>query len=68
MTVLLEQVLAVVAALPPAEQDAVAARLLEELSADHRLGPVPDGAFDQLADELFQTYDTTEATDAAPAR
>ena len=68
MTTLLQQAVAAAAALPPAEQDAVATRLLEELSADHRLGSIPDGAFDQLADELFQTYDTAEATDAAPAR
>jgi len=49
MTKLLEKALDQVAKLPPAEQDAVAAMLLEELASEQRWAKSLAGSQDQLA-------------------
>jgi hypothetical protein len=50
-------------ALPPAEQNQVAAEILRRWSPDEEF---PDAALDELAAELFRSYDAEEATRATP--
>lgn len=49
--------------LPVADREAVLVELIIRNPIGE--GSVPDGAFEQLADELFATYAAAEATDAA---
>jgi hypothetical protein len=48
------------------ERAAVVAELLARYPVE--AGPLPDAAFDELADELFRAYDAAEAADATPPR
>lgn len=66
MTVAARELLTAFDALPADERDAVIEALL--LRRPVGAGDLPDAAFEQLADELFQSYDAAEAADAAPAR
>jgi hypothetical protein len=50
--------------LPPADRDSVVAELLRRHPVG--AGPVPDEGYAQIADDLFQSYDAAEATDATP--
>ncbi len=53
-------------ALPAGERD----ELVTELLLRHPTGSggFPDGVLDEVADELFQSYDSAEASDAASLR
>jgi hypothetical protein len=51
-------------ALPPADRHEVAAEILRRTSA---LEEIPEAAFDQVADELFRSYDAEEAARADPS-
>ena len=44
--------------LSPVEQQEVAAEILRRSA---KYGDLPDAAFDELADELFRSYDAEEA-------
>ena len=50
-------------ALPPAEQKQVAAEILRRCTPDEGM---PEAALDELAAELFQSYDAEEDARAAP--
>ncbi|HWG41927.1 MAG TPA: hypothetical protein VN688_04005 [Gemmataceae bacterium] len=50
-------------ALLPAEKNQIAAEILRRCSPDEGL---PDAALDELAIELFRSYDAEEDTRAAP--
>jgi hypothetical protein len=63
MTVTARKLLAAFDALPPNEQQQVAAKILRRTSADDDL---PEAAFDELAAELFRGYGAEEAASAAP--
>ena len=52
-------------ALPDAVGEAVLVELLRRHPAGG--GDLPAEAFEELADELFRSYDLAEAADAAPA-
>ena len=59
MTQLLEQALSEVAKLPPSEQDALAAILLEELSSEQKwaeLSASSQGSLARLADEALAEH------------
>ena len=58
MTTAARDVLVAFEALPPAEQQQVAAEILCRSSVT---GDLPDAAFDKLAAELFRRYDEEEA-------
>lgn len=62
MSAAVQQLLAAFDALPAADRDAVVAELL--LRHPPGGGGLPDAAFEELADELFRTYDAAEAGDA----
>jgi hypothetical protein len=64
MTASVQEVLAAFDALPPGEQQQVAAEILRRTMPD---GDLPDAAFDELAGELFRAYDAEEAADADPS-
>ncbi len=66
MTVAAQELLTAFDALPAYERDAVIDALIRRHPAG--AGDLPDAAFEQLADELFQSYDAAEAADAAPTR
>jgi len=50
-------------ALPATERDAVVTELILRCPVGER--DLPDSAFDELAEELFLSYDVEEAEDAA---
>jgi len=52
--------------LPAPEQDAVVGQLLLRRTAG--ADDSPQAGHEEMADELFLTYDAAEATDAGPAR
>jgi hypothetical protein len=59
MTTLLEQAFAEAAKLPPQEQEALAAWLIEELKSDRRWSQLLEGSADlleQLADEALAEF------------
>lgn len=60
-----EKMLTAFDALPAGEQDAV----IHELLRRHPVGggELPDGTFEELADEVFRMYDAEEGDDATPA-
>lgn len=66
MTATAHQLLAASDALPDADQDAVLDELLLRRPAG--AGDLPAAAFEELAEELFLSYDAAEAADAAPPR
>lgn len=61
MTALAKKLLAQFDALPPDEQHQVAAEILRRTAAADDL---PEAAFDELAAELFRSYDAEEAARA----
>jgi hypothetical protein len=63
MTETMRDVLRAFDALPPAEQNQVAAEILRRWTPDEDL---PGAALDELAAELFRGYDAEEAPGAAP--
>ena len=65
MTAAAHQVLAEIDALPMVEREAVITELLLRHPAG---GDLPATAFEELADEIFQSYDAAEATDASSPR
>jgi hypothetical protein len=66
MTAAAQDLLTAFDALPATERDAVIDALL--LRCPPGAGDLPDAAFEELADELFLSYDAAEAADAAPPR
>jgi hypothetical protein len=58
MTTTAREVLAAFDALPPAEQQQVAAEILRRSSGT---GDLPEAGFDELGAELFSRYDKEEA-------
>lgn len=66
MTAAAQQLLSAFDALPETERDAVLAELL--LRRPVGAGDLPGAAFEELAEELFRTYDAAEAAGAAPPR
>jgi hypothetical protein len=63
MTASARKLLAAFDALPPAEQQQVAAAILRRTAA---VDDLPEGAFEELAAELFRSYDAEEAARANP--
>ena len=59
-----QQLLTAFDALPVSEQDVVVTELLARRPVG--VGDLPDATFDELADELFQSYDAEETADATP--
>lgn len=66
MTAAARQLLTAFDALPGDDRDAVLGELL--LRRPVGGGDLPAAALDELADELFRSYDAAEAVDAAPPR
>jgi hypothetical protein len=66
MTAAVQELLTAFDALPAAERDAVIEALLLRCPAG--AGDLPDAAFEELAAELFLSYDASEAADAARPR
>jgi hypothetical protein len=64
MTTAAREVLAAFEALPPAEQREVVAEILRR---NTEYGDLPEAALDELAAELFRTYDAEEAARADPS-
>jgi hypothetical protein len=58
MTTTAREVLAAFEALPPADQQQVAAEILRRFSGT---GDLSEAAFDELAAELFRNYEAEEA-------
>ena len=58
-----QEILAAFEALPPAEQQRVAAEIIRR-SSGH--GDLPEAAYDELAAELFRSYDAEEAARGQP--
>ncbi len=58
MTEAARQLLNAFEALPPVDQQEVAAEIVRRATP---VGDVPEAAFDELADELFRSYDAEEA-------
>jgi hypothetical protein len=65
MTVTARKLLAEFDALPPGDQHQVAAEILRRTA---ETGDLPDTALDELAAELFRTYDAEEAPVSSPDR
>lgn len=65
MSAAAKELLAAFDALPDIDREAVVAELLTRHPVG--AGDLPDAAFEELAEELFLTYDAAEADDAAPA-
>lgn len=63
MTTTAREVLAAFEALPPAEQQQVAAEIIRRSSGT---GDLPEAALDELAAELFRSYDAEEAARGQP--
>lgn len=63
MTATARNLLAAFDALPPDEQQQVAAEILRRTAAT---GDLPEAALDELAAELFRGYDAEEAAHADP--
>ena len=63
MTVTARKLLTEFDALPPVEQQQVAAEILRRTA---EAGDLPDAALDELAAELFRGYDAEEAGHAQP--
>jgi hypothetical protein len=63
MTTTARDVLTAFDALPPREQQQVAAEILRRSAGP---GDLPEAALDELAAELFRGYDAEEAARAAP--
>jgi hypothetical protein len=63
MTANARDVLAAFEALAPAEQEQVAAEILRRTSGE---GGLPEAALDELAAELFRSYDAEEAARGKP--
>ena len=63
MTATAQEILAAFEALPPAEQQQVAAEILRRCRGT---GDLPEEAFDELAADLFCRYDAEEAARAHP--
>lgn len=63
MTETMRDLLQAFDALPPTEQKQMAAEILRRCSADESL---PDMALDELAADLFRSYDAEEDARAAP--
>ncbi len=61
MTAAARDLLAAFDALPPSDQQQVAAEILRRTATT---GDLPDGAFDELAAELFRGYEAEEAARA----
>lgn len=66
MTTAAQNLLTAFDALPAPDQDAVLAALLLRHPAG--AGDMPDAAFEQIADELFRSYDDAEAADGTSSR
>jgi hypothetical protein len=66
MTTAAQHVLTAFDALPAADRDAVLAALL--LRQPVGAGDLPEAAFEELAGELFRSYDAEESTDATSSR
>ncbi len=66
MTATAQELLTAFDALPDAEGEAVLAELLRRRPSGG--GDLPAEALDELADELFRSYDLAEADDAAATR
>jgi hypothetical protein len=62
MTETVRELLRAFDALPPAEQNEMAVEILRRCAADESMS---DAALDELADELFRTYDAEEDARAA---
>jgi len=63
MTATAQDILAAFDALPPAEQQQVAAEILRRSSGT---GDLPEDALNELAAELFRSYDAEEAARGQP--
>lgn len=63
MTAATRDLLAAFDALPPGEQQEVAAEIRRRLTLS---GELPEAALDELAAELFRGYDAEEAARAVP--
>jgi hypothetical protein len=63
MTAIALKLLAAFDELPPEEQHQVAAEILRRTAA---AADLPEAAFDELAAELFRSYDAEEAARANP--
>lgn len=65
MTATAREIVSAFDALPAAEGDAVLAELLLRRPAGDK--DIPVEAFEELAEDLFLSYDAAEGADAAPA-